>query len=152
MTFFREEIQSIASAFITNSTKKPTDRSLIGQKCDFRVTRDGFEMVIGLRSGGLPEACKSKKLDDKIDLMVAMRDVLLQEAIENNGVECMDFKQLYTIGIHMVRFSGKAHHRLLAHLFKFIGFFYNVYAIDWKSRGLWRLGLLKKTKLPQSNA
>ncbi|CAB4408684.1 unnamed protein product [Rhizophagus irregularis] len=94
------EIQSIASAFITNSTKKPTDRSLIGQKCDFRVTRDGFEMVIGLRSGGLPEACKSKKLDDKIDLMVAMRDVLLQEAIENNGVECTDFKQLYTIGVH----------------------------------------------------
>lgn len=24
--------------------------------------------------------------------------------------------------------------------------------MDWKSRGLWRLGLLKKTKLPQSNA
>ncbi|CAB5317284.1 unnamed protein product [Rhizophagus irregularis] len=80
------EIQSIASAFITNSTKKPTDRSLIGQKCDFRVTCDGFEMVIGLRSGGLPEACKSKKLSDKIDLMVAMRDVLLHEAIDNNGV------------------------------------------------------------------
>ncbi|CAG8729044.1 23028_t:CDS:2, partial [Gigaspora rosea] len=112
------EIQSIASAFITNSTKKPTDRSLIGQKCDFRVTRDGFEMVIGLRSGGLPEACKSKKYEDKIDLVVAMRDVLLQEAIENNGVEL----------------------------------FYNVYALDWKSRGLWRLGLLKKTRLPQSNS
>ncbi|CAG8625686.1 8264_t:CDS:10 [Funneliformis mosseae] len=127
------EIQSIASAFITNSMKKPTDRSLIGQKCDFRVTSDGFEMVIGLRSGGLPEACKSKKLDDKIDLMVAMRDVLLQEAIENNGVECIDFKQLYTIGVQSY------------------GFFYNVYAMDWKSRGLWRLGLLKKTKLPQSN-
>ncbi|EXX68737.1 uncharacterized protein OCT59_006543 [Rhizophagus irregularis] len=128
------EIQSIASAFITNSTKKPTDRSLIGQKCDFRVTCDGFEMVIGLRSGGLPEACKSKKLSDKIDLMVAMRDVLLHEAIDNNGVECTDFKQLYTIGVHSY------------------GFFYNVYAMDWKSRGLWRLGLLKKTKLPQSNA
>ncbi|CAG8621377.1 1146_t:CDS:10 [Ambispora gerdemannii] len=128
------EIQSISSAFITNSTKKPTDRSLIGQKYDFRVTCDRFEMVIGLRSGGLPEACESKKWDDKIDLMVAMRDVLLQEAIENNGVECTDFKQLYTIGVHSY------------------GFFYNVYAMDWKSRGLWRLGLLKKTKLPQSNA
>ncbi|CAG8737616.1 15238_t:CDS:10, partial [Funneliformis caledonium] len=80
-------------------------------KVQFRVTRDRFEMVIGLRSGGLPE-----------------------EAIENNGVECTDFKQLYTIGVHSY------------------GFFYNVYAIDWKSRGLWRLGLLKKMKLPQSNA
>ncbi|CAG8690571.1 20476_t:CDS:2 [Gigaspora margarita] len=25
---------------------------------------DGFEVVIGLRSGGLPEACKSKKWND----------------------------------------------------------------------------------------
>ncbi|RIA85177.1 hypothetical protein C1645_782445 [Glomus cerebriforme] len=127
------EIQSLASGFITNTTKKPTDRSLIGQKCDFRVTRDGFEIVIGLRSGGLPEACKSKKWDDKVDLMVAMRDVLLREAIENNGVECTDFKRIYTIGVHS------------------FGFFYNVYAMDWKSKGLWRLGLLKKAKLPQSN-
>ncbi|CAG8615310.1 25321_t:CDS:10 [Dentiscutata erythropus] len=127
------EIQSLASAFITNTTKKPTDRSLIGQKCDFRVTCDGFEIVIGLRSGGLPEACKSKKWNDKVDLMVAMRDVLLREAIENNGVECTDFKRIYTLGVHS------------------FGFFYNVYAMDWKSKGLWRLGLLKKAKLPQSN-
>ena len=32
-----------------------------------------------------------------------------------------------------------------------LGFYYNVYAMDWRAKGLWRLGLLKKTKLPQSN-
>lgn len=90
----------MASAVIANSTKNPTDRSLIGQKCDFRVTCDGFEVVIGLRSGGLPEACKSKKWNDKVDMMVAMRDVLLREGIENNGIDCTDYKKLYTIGIH----------------------------------------------------
>lgn len=72
-SFFRGKIQSITSAFISNSTKKQTDRALIEQKCDFKITCDRFEMVIGLRSGGLPEACESKKLDDKVDLMVAMR-------------------------------------------------------------------------------
>ncbi|CAG8609649.1 18794_t:CDS:10 [Acaulospora morrowiae] len=127
------EIQSLASAMIANSTMYPTDKSLIGQKCDFRVTFDRFEAVIGLRSGGLPEACKSKKWSDKVDLMVAMRDVLLKEGIETNGIKCAKFKRLYTIGVHSYGFS------------------YNVYAMDWKARGLWRLGLLKKINLPQSN-
>ncbi|CAG8569670.1 2676_t:CDS:10 [Diversispora eburnea] len=115
------EIQSLSSAMIANLNKKPVDRSLIGQRCDFRITCDGFESVIGLRSGGLPEACHSKKWTDKVDLMVAMRDVLLKEAIEDNGVECKDFRNLYTLGVHSY------------------------------AKGLWRLGLLKKIKLPQSN-
>ncbi|RHZ52881.1 hypothetical protein Glove_456g11 [Diversispora epigaea] len=127
------EIQSLSSAMIANLNKKPVDRSLIGQRCDFRITCDGFEAVIGLRSGGLPEACHSKKWNDKVDLMVAMRDVLLKEAIEDNGVECKDFRNLYTLGVHSY------------------GFYYNLYALDWKAKGLWRLGLLKKIKLPQSN-
>ncbi|CAJ0833324.1 14686_t:CDS:2 [Entrophospora sp. SA101] len=96
----RGEIQSLASAMIANLNKKLVDRSLIGQRCDFRITCDGFEAVIGLRSGGLPKACSSKRWNDKVDLMVAMRDVLLQEAIENNGVGCKDFRKLYTLGVH----------------------------------------------------
>ena len=39
-------------------------------------------------------------MNDKINLMVAIYNVLLQEAIENNGIECMDFKQIYIIGVH----------------------------------------------------
>ena len=27
---------------------------------------------------------------------------------------------------------------------------YNVYGLDWKARGVWRLGLLQKVKLPSS--
>jgi len=27
---------------------------------------------------------------------------------------------------------------------------YNIYGLDWKTRGVWRLGLLQKVKLPLS--
>jgi len=91
-------------------------------------------VLLGCDLGDCQRPAQSKKWDDKVDLLVAMRDVLLREAIENNGVECADFKKIFTMGVHS------------------FGFFYNAYAMDWKSRGLWRLGLLKKIKLPQSNA
>ncbi|CAG8658680.1 13961_t:CDS:2, partial [Dentiscutata erythropus] len=150
------EIQSLASAMIANLNKKPLVRSLIGQRCDFRITCDGYEAVIGLRSGGLSEACNSKKWGDKVDLMVAMRDVLLKEAIENNGVECRDFRKLYTLGVHTY---GKAcimdfvcMKTLVSEEFcGTLGYHYNLYALDWRAKGLWRLGLLKKISLPQSN-
>jgi hypothetical protein len=77
----RGEIQSLASSVISNMKTKPTDRSLIGQKVDFRISHDQFEMLIGLRSGGLPSATKSKKWIDKVDLSVALRDVLINEGI-----------------------------------------------------------------------
>ncbi|CAH1763071.1 6782_t:CDS:2, partial [Entrophospora sp. SA101] len=101
------EIQSLASAMIANLNKKLVDRSLIGQRCDFRITCDGFEAVIGLRSGGLPKACSSKRWNDKVDLMVAMRDVLLQEAIENNGVGCKDFRKLFLLQLVCIGLEGK---------------------------------------------
>ncbi|CAG8572058.1 10323_t:CDS:10 [Ambispora leptoticha] len=100
------EIQSIASAFVIDSMKKPTDRSLIGQKCDFRITCDGFEMDIELRSG-------------RLSVQISSNYIQLGSTL-------------------MVRFPGKAH--------------YQLFTMDWKSRGLWRLGLLKKTNLPQSNS
>ncbi|CAJ0764176.1 22701_t:CDS:2, partial [Entrophospora sp. SA101] len=98
---------SLASAMIANLNKKLVDRSLIGQRCDFRITCDGFEAVIGLRSGGLPKACSSKRWNDKVDLMVAMRDVLLQEAIENNGVGCKDFRKLFLLQLVCIGLEGK---------------------------------------------
>ncbi len=85
---------------VANLNKKPTDRGQIGQKCDFRVHKNGYECVIGLRSGGLPEAPKSKKWGDKVDLAVALRDVLLKEGIENNGVRSTTFQKLYALGVH----------------------------------------------------
>src|SRR3954453_5023231 len=97
---YRGEIQSLASSVITNMKAKPTDRSLIGQKVDFRISKDQFEMLIGLRSGGLPSVAKSKKWLDKVDLAVALRDVLVNEGIENNGVEPNKFHNLFTLGVH----------------------------------------------------
>jgi len=79
---------------------RPTDRSLIGQKVDFRISKDQFELLIGLRSGGLPPAPKSKKWMDKVDLAVALRDVLINEGIENNGVDPNKFRNLFTLGVH----------------------------------------------------
>ena|ERR1700722_19656334 len=96
----RGEILSLASSVITNMKAKPTDRSLIGQKVDIRVSEDNLEMLIGLRSGGLPSATKSKKWLDKVDLAVALRDVLTNEGIENNGVEPDKFHKLFTLGVH----------------------------------------------------
>ncbi|PKC07739.1 hypothetical protein RhiirA5_417832 [Rhizophagus irregularis] len=87
-----------------NQMKMPTDRSLIGQKLDFRVSHDQFEMLISLRSGGLPSAPKSKKWIDKVDLAVALRDVLINEGIENNGVDPDKFHNLFTIGVHSSRY------------------------------------------------
>jgi|SRR3954451_15173415 hypothetical protein len=97
---FRGEIQSLASSVITNMKAKPTDRSLIGQKVDFRISKDQFEMLIGLRSGGLPSAKKNKKWMDKVDLAVALRDVLVNEGIENSGIEANKFHKLFTLGVH----------------------------------------------------
>lgn len=76
---------------------------------------------------------KSKKWNDKVDMMVAIRDVLLRDGQDINGIECNHFKKLYTLGVHSY------------------GFFYDVYAMDWKAKDLWRLDLIKRTKLPQSN-
>ncbi|CAJ0859166.1 21059_t:CDS:2 [Entrophospora sp. SA101] len=70
------ETDSLASKMVLNLNQKPTDRGIIGQKCDFHIQKDGFEYLMGLHAGGLPEACKSKKWNDRVDLAVAMRDVL----------------------------------------------------------------------------
>ncbi|RGB30327.1 hypothetical protein C1646_295463 [Rhizophagus diaphanus] len=126
------EIQGLASSVITNLKTKPTDRSLIGQKVDFRISKEQFEMLIGLRSGGLPPVAKGKKWMDKVDLAVSLRDVLINEGIENNGIEPNKFHKLFTLGVHTYNYN------------------YNIYGLDWKSKGVWRLGLLQKIKLPTS--
>ncbi|CAI2181909.1 1876_t:CDS:10 [Funneliformis geosporum] len=125
------EIQSLASSVISNLKTKPAERSLIGQKVDFRISKDQFEMLIGLRSGGLPTATKGKKRMDKVDLAVSLRDVLANEGMENNGVEPSRFQKLFVLGVHSYNYN------------------YNIYGLDW-CKGVWRLGLLQKVKLPTS--
>ncbi|CAG8699617.1 11942_t:CDS:10, partial [Acaulospora morrowiae] len=128
------EIQCLASSVISNLKTKPTGRSLIRQKVDFRISKDQFEMLIGLRSGGLPLATKGKKWMDKVDLAVSLRDVLVNEGIENNGIEPSKFQKLFVLGALSYDYN------------------YNIYGLDWKCKGVWRLGLLQKVKLPTSVA
>ncbi|CAB4380343.1 unnamed protein product [Rhizophagus irregularis] len=111
-----------------NQMKMHTDRSLIGQKLDFRVSHDQFEMLISLKSGGLPSAPKSKKWIDKVDLTVALRDVLINEGIENNGVDPDKFHNLFTIGVHSSNYN------------------YNVYGLDWKTQEQLIISLLRVEK------
>ncbi|GBB87876.1 hypothetical protein RclHR1_14380001 [Rhizophagus clarus] len=93
------EIQSLASSVISNLKTKLTERSLINQKVDFRISKDQFETLIGLRSGDLPTATKGKKWMDKVDLTVSLQDVLVNEDIENNGVDSSRFQKLFVLGV-----------------------------------------------------
>ncbi|KAI8998083.1 hypothetical protein BC832DRAFT_623564 [Gaertneriomyces semiglobifer] len=132
--FEEGEVQSLASAIVANWGKKVNDRSLPGQKVDFRIrTNAGFEGFCALRSGGLPETNNIKKVtSDKVDLGVLLRDILLQEGMAHSGLEPKSFRKMFVIG-------------WLSH-----GFTIQTYAVDWMAPNLWRLGrLVAPTSLPR---
>ncbi|RIA80406.1 hypothetical protein C1645_866873 [Glomus cerebriforme] len=74
------EIACWASSRRRNEGRSIVLRARIGQKCDFQGTLknsvNSLKAIIGLRSGGLPVAYRKKIFEDRIDLSVAMRDVL----------------------------------------------------------------------------
>jgi len=78
-------------------------RARIGQKCDFRGkiknTIDNLEAVIGLRSGGLPEAHRKKIFEDHIDLAVALRDVIYTFFKSNKNACNQKLHSVYVLGI-----------------------------------------------------
>jgi hypothetical protein len=45
---------------------------------------NNFEAIIGLRSGGLPEANRRKIVEDRVDLAVTLRDVIFQFFTSNS--------------------------------------------------------------------
>ncbi|CAG8726880.1 2508_t:CDS:2, partial [Racocetra fulgida] len=71
-------------------------RARIGQKCDFR---GNFEKE-RLRSGGLPEPHRKKIYEDKVDLSVAMRDILYTFFKENPKAPSSDLHSTFVFGIH----------------------------------------------------
>ncbi|GET59927.1 uncharacterized protein OCT59_020339 [Rhizophagus irregularis] len=83
-----------------NQMKMPTDRSLIGQKLDFRVSHDQFEMLISLRSGGLPSAPKSKKWIDKIRISFTIG---VHSSNYNYNVYGLDWKTQEQLIISLLR-------------------------------------------------
>ncbi|CAJ0913611.1 5061_t:CDS:10, partial [Entrophospora sp. SA101] len=74
------EIACWASARRRNKGRSIVLQARIGQKCDFRGTLknsiNNLEAIIGLRSGNLPVAHRKKIHEDRVDLSIAMHDVL----------------------------------------------------------------------------
>lgn len=101
--FCSGEIACWASSRRRNEGRLIVLRARIGQKCDFRGTLknsvNSLEAIIGLRSGGLPIAHRKKIFEDRIDLSVAMRDVLYDFFKSNSHAPGDDLHRTYVLGI-----------------------------------------------------
>ncbi|CAI2181732.1 18928_t:CDS:2, partial [Funneliformis geosporum] len=97
------EIACWASSRRRNEGRSIILRARIGQKCDFRGTLknsvNSLEAIIGLRSGGLPVVHRKKVIEDRIDLAVAMRDVLYNFFETNTGASGDELHHTYVLGI-----------------------------------------------------
>ncbi|CAI2188283.1 19605_t:CDS:10 [Funneliformis geosporum] len=98
------EIACWASAYRRNEGRSVVLRARIGQKCDFRGTLkksiNKLEALIGLRSGGLPEPHRKKIYEDKVDISVAMRDILYTFFKGNSKAPSSDIHSTFVFGIH----------------------------------------------------
>ncbi|CAG8657036.1 14875_t:CDS:10, partial [Funneliformis mosseae] len=130
------EIACWASAHRRNEGRSVVLRARIGQKCDFKGilkrSINRLEALIGLRSGGLPESHPKKIYGDKIDLCVAMRDVLYTFFKENSKAPGSDVHSTYVLGIHSW------------------GWVHEVYGMDCKATNLLRLGRLNHARMPNA--
>ncbi|CAG8557775.1 2188_t:CDS:10 [Acaulospora morrowiae] len=130
------EIACWASAYRRNEGRSVVFRARIGQKCDFRGTLkksiNKFEALIGLRSGGLPEPHKKKIYEDKVDLSVAMRDILYTFFRENSKAPSSDIHSTFVLGIHSW------------------GWIHDIYGMDCKATNILRLGCISHSKMPNT--
>ncbi len=103
MYFFRGEICSWASSQRRNKGRSITLRARVGQKCDFRGTLKNsinkLEALIGLRSGGLPEAHRKKIFLDALDLSITMRDVLYAFFNYNSNASDEELHKMFVLGV-----------------------------------------------------
>ncbi|CAB4400593.1 unnamed protein product [Rhizophagus irregularis] len=130
------EIACWASSRRRNEGRSIVLRARIGQKCDFRGTLknsvNSLEAIIGLRSGGLPIAHRKKIFEDRIDLSVAMRDVLYDFFKSNSHAPGDDLHRTYVLGIQSW------------------GWVHETYGMDCKATNVLRLGRLSQTRLPNT--
>ncbi|CAG8454521.1 3461_t:CDS:10 [Cetraspora pellucida] len=130
------EIACWASACRRNEGRSVVLRARVGQKCDFRgilkKSINRLEALIGLRSGGLPEPHQKKIHEDKVDLSVAMRDILYTFFKENSKAPSSDVHSTFVFGIHSW------------------GWVHNVYGMDCKATNLLRLGGISHLKMPNT--
>ncbi|CAB4490775.1 unnamed protein product [Rhizophagus irregularis] len=130
------EIACWASAHRRNEDRSVVLRARVGQKCDFRGTlKDSInrlEALIGLRSGGLPEPHQKKIHEDKVDLCVAMRDILYTFFKENSKAPSSDVHSTFVFGIHSW------------------GWVHNIYGMDCKATNVLRLGRISHARMPNT--
>lgn len=130
------EIVCWASAHRRNEGRSVVLRARVGQKCDFRGTLknsfDRLEAIIGLRSGGLPDAHRKKVHEDRVDLAVAMRDILYGFFASNSKAPEDDLHSMYVLGMQSW------------------GWNHDTYAMDCKATNVLRFGRLSRVKLPST--
>ncbi|CAG8601527.1 1821_t:CDS:10 [Ambispora leptoticha] len=85
-----------------------------------------------LRSGGLPEPHKKKIYEDKVDLSVAMRDILYTFFKENSKAPSSDIHSTFVFGIHSW------------------GWVHNIYGMDCKATNILRLCCISHSKMPNT--
>ncbi|RUS33771.1 hypothetical protein BC938DRAFT_483982 [Jimgerdemannia flammicorona] len=131
-----DEICCWASAQRRNQGRSVVLRAQIGQRRDFKGTLrssiDKVEAIIGLRSGGLPEAHRKKIFTDCIDLAVSMRDILYAFFSANPNTPDDKLHQMFVLGVQSW------------------GWMYDVYAMDCKGTNVCQLGRLNWTKMPNA--
>nr|CAG8434309.1 6985_t:CDS:10 [Entrophospora candida] len=130
------EIACWASSRRRNEGRSIVLRARIGQKCDFRGTLknsiNNLEAIIGLRSGGLPVAHRKKIHEDRVDLSVAMRDVLYNFFKTNPNASGNELHSTYVLGIQSW------------------GWIHETYGMDCKATNVLRLGRLSQKKMPNT--
>ncbi|CAG8567708.1 6956_t:CDS:2 [Scutellospora calospora] len=130
------EICSWASAKRRNEGRSITLRARVGQKCYFRGmlkhSINKLEAIIGLRSGGLPEAHSKKNFVDSIDLSITMRDILYTFFNSNTNAPDEDLHKMFVFGI------------------KSWGWTHQILAMDCKGTNICRFGTLCTIALPNS--
>ncbi|RUP51807.1 hypothetical protein BC936DRAFT_145650 [Jimgerdemannia flammicorona] len=125
------------NSFPNMLTRRFLDRSeLKMDKCDFRGSlkhsNDKLEAIVGLRSGGLPEAHRKKVFEDHVDLAVTMRDILHSFFTSNTNAPDDELHRTFVLGVQSW------------------GWVHYTFGMDCRATNLCRFGLLATTKLPST--
>ncbi|CAB4374453.1 unnamed protein product [Rhizophagus irregularis] len=111
------------------------ERARAGQKTDIIIdlpTGPALEGFICEVSGGLPAGCLKKIWTDKLKLMVGMRDMINRIMKTFPGLLSTDYMKVVVFGCQV------------------IGLQMNLYAMDVRTPGIYRFGIVDKVSLPAS--
>ncbi|GET53530.1 hypothetical protein GLOIN_2v454155 [Rhizophagus irregularis DAOM 181602=DAOM 197198] len=130
------EQQLVASQERRRQEQDPNDeRARVGQKTDIIIalpTGPALEGFICEVSGGLPAGCPKKIWTDKLKLMVGMRDMINRVIKTFPGLLPIDYMKVIVFGCQV------------------IGLQMNLYAMDVRTSGIYRFGMIDKVSLPAS--